>query len=79
MSSAEIPSDVWSPMPPPVDCAVCGEPIMWCLDMFSYTCENPHRLAHARCAWRPEAFDRQKRLASGDSLRARERAMRESS
>jgi hypothetical protein len=50
-------------MPPMVNCSVCGEPIMWCLDMFSYTCENPHRLAHARCVWRPEAFDRQKRLA----------------
>lgn len=54
---------VWSPMPSEQDCAVCGEPIRWCLDMFSYTTGNPHRLAHARCVWTPEAFDSQKRLA----------------
>jgi len=38
------------------NCAVCGEPIMWCLDMFSFTTGVPHRLAHARCVWTPAAF-----------------------
>lgn len=73
--SAEFPeyvarSAVMSPMPPSHECAVCGELILWCLDMFSYTCENPHRLAHARCVWRPEAFAKQAALARAAVARA---------
>jgi hypothetical protein len=44
------------------NCAVCGEPIRWVLDMFSFT-THPHRLAHARCAWTKEAFATQRALA----------------
>ena len=40
-------------------CPVCNEPIQWCLDMFSFTTGWPHILAHARCVWTPEAFERQ--------------------
>ena len=40
-------------------CPLCHEPIQWCLDMFSFTTGFPHRLAHARCVWTPEAFERE--------------------
>jgi len=38
-------------------CPLCGEPIRWCLDMFSFT-TSPHRLAHAACVWTAEAFEK---------------------
>jgi hypothetical protein len=44
-------------------CAVCEKPIMWCLDMMSFTIDHPHRLAHARCVWTKSAFRKQERLA----------------
>jgi hypothetical protein len=40
-------------------CPVCGEVIRWCLDMFSFTTGPDHRLAHARCVWTQEAFERE--------------------
>lgn len=40
-------------------CPFCGEPIQWCLDMFSFTTGDTHELAHARCVWMPEAFQAQ--------------------
>lgn len=47
------------PTPAEPPCAVCGEPIRWVLDMFSYTTGYPHELAHARCVWRKVAFQRE--------------------
>ena len=44
-------------------CPICNEAIRWCLDMFSFTTGCDHRLAHARCVWMPEAFDREKKEA----------------
>lgn len=40
-------------------CPICHEPIKWVLDMFSFTTGYPYRLAHARCVWEPEAFERE--------------------
>lgn len=53
----------WPPAPSPdgwrePTCPECGEPIRWVLDMASWT-SPPHRLAHARCLWLPEAFHRE--------------------
>lgn len=45
-------------------CAVCDEPIMWCLDMFSFTTGAEKRLAHARCVWTQEAFLRESHRAT---------------
>lgn len=46
------------------NCAACGDPIRWSLDMFSFgTGSLPHRLQHARCAWTKSGFRRQERLA----------------
>jgi len=50
-------------MPDQVICYVCDEPILWCLDMYSYSCTIPHKLGHARCLWLPEAFENQGKLA----------------
>jgi hypothetical protein len=61
MTSHRVRLDV--PTPPQPDCAVCGEPIRWCLDMHSYTLGTPHELAHARCVWRKAAFREQERQA----------------
>lgn len=44
-------------------CAVCHEPIRYCLDMFSFTTGSDHALAHARCVWTKEAFDRERSKA----------------
>jgi len=44
-------------------CAVCEQPIQWCLDMFSFTTGPDRRLAHARCVWTKEAFRREERRA----------------
>jgi len=44
-------------------CPVCGRPIAWVLDMFSFTTGFDYKLAHARCVWKREAFTRQRRLA----------------
>ncbi len=53
--------------PPEAICPSCGQRIRWVLDMFSFISAapgSPHSaLAHARCAWRPEAFTREKRDA----------------
>lgn len=38
-------------------CAVCDEPIAWCLDLFTFTPDR--QLAHARCAWIREAIQRE--------------------
>lgn len=46
-------------------CPICDEPIRWCLDMFSFTTGYPHMLAHARCVWTPEAFDRELAVIEG--------------
>lgn len=53
-----------APTPPEPPCAVCGEPIQWCLDMSSYTTGHPHELAHARCVWTKAAFREQERRAT---------------
>lgn len=47
-------------------CAVCRDPIRYVLDMFSFTTGPDHELAHARCVWTKEAFEREARLAPGD-------------
>jgi hypothetical protein len=46
-------------------CVTCGEPIRWVLDMASFVNQRDgsFALAHARCAWLPEAFDDQKKRA----------------
>lgn len=46
-------------------CPVCNEPIRWVLDMASFSTleHGVYTLMHARCAWIPEAFDREKREA----------------
>jgi hypothetical protein len=47
-------------------CPKCGKPIQWVLDMFSFTPQEGgpgYALEHARCAWTPGAFDRE-RLAA---------------
>lgn len=43
-------------------CPICEQPIRWVLDMFSFLSldKGTYRLAHARCAWTPEAFDVEK-------------------
>lgn len=46
------------------NCAKCGEPIRWALDMFSFTTGDDHRLAHARCVWLPNAFFREAAAAA---------------
>jgi len=52
------------PTPDEPPCAVCGEPIRWCLDMFSFTTGYRHELAHARCVFTKAAFRDQERQAS---------------
>lgn len=57
----------WERLPAEAVCPKCGEPICWCLDMFSFTTgfDDTHRftLTHARCAWTADAFARQAALA----------------
>lgn len=49
--------------PEPI-CPQCGTPILWVLDMASWThTDEGFVLLHARCAWEPEAFTKQRRLA----------------
>jgi hypothetical protein len=40
-------------------CVICGKPIAWVLDMFSFTTGPPYRLGHARCLWQDSAFREQ--------------------
>ena len=45
-------------------CRACGKPIPWVLDMMSFTAATGgHEAQHAACAWKPEAFDIQRRRA----------------
>lgn len=55
-------NDIYSPL-----CPICSQKIRWCLDMASFTTGFPHRLAHARCVWTPEAFRDQAKLARAAS------------
>jgi hypothetical protein len=58
----------WERLPAEAVCPKCGEPIRWVLDMFSFTTgmdeTHPFTLTHARCAWTPEGFRVQMRLAA---------------
>lgn len=47
-------------------CPLCSEPIRWVLDMMSFLSPDggTYRLAHARCAWLPEAFDSERAKAA---------------
>jgi hypothetical protein len=48
-------------------CSVCHEPIQYVLDMMSFRNDAPgYSLAHARCVWRRDAFDREKLRAPSD-------------
>lgn len=53
----------WDRLPQEAVCPKCEQPIRWALDMFSFTTgfdeAHPFTLAHARCLWTREAFDRQ--------------------
>jgi predicted amidophosphoribosyltransferase len=53
----------WERLPAEAVCPKCGEPIRWCLDMFSFTTgmqdDHPFTLTHARCAWTREGFRRE--------------------
>jgi len=54
-------------------CSVCLEPIAYVLDMSSFRPDPPgYSLAHARCVWRPEAFDRERELAIANLDRGEE-------
>lgn len=46
-------------------CPKCDDPIRWVLDMASFLTleDGSYRLAHARCAWIPEAFDAERKKA----------------
>lgn len=48
-------------------CPECRTPILWALDMFSFSTGDDHVLMHARCAWKPEAFDREKARTRPDT------------
>ena len=47
----------WEPI-----CSECGKPILWVLDMYSFTAGPIHRLAHAHCLWTKLAFFREANL-----------------
>lgn len=53
-------------------CPICNQPIRWCLDMSSFTTGYDHRLAHARCVWTREAFDRERELVPTDERSRRD-------
>lgn len=53
--------------PEPI-CPECQEPVKWVLDMFSFSTlsqwdRGGYTLMHARCAWIPSAFTRERTRA----------------